>query len=140
MSAAFDLGIPAIYTESRGCGGVRSEDLSALHNGLFNFLRTFDFIPGLTPVLHNPAIYISSDADEAHLQMHHPSPLEGIFIPEVSIGDVVEKGDKIGTVRSLSGDSCVSVVAERGGALVCLCWQRSVIKGHTLAAVAPINA
>ncbi len=139
LSAAFDLGIPAIYTESQGCGGVRGDDLSAIHNGLFNFLRSFDFIPEPSPILDNPAKYISNDAEEAHLQMHHPSPLQGIFIPDVSNGDVLVKGDKLGTVHSLSGDSSVPVYAERAGTLVCLRRQRSVTPGEALATVVPIE-
>ncbi len=139
LSAAFDLGIPAIYTESMGCGGVRSEDLSAIHNGLFNFLRTFDFISEPSPTLNKQPTYLSSDAKEAHLQVHHPSPIQGIFIPQVSLGDVIEKGDRIGNVYSLAGDSCISINAEEQGKLVLLSRKRSVTEGHALATVVPVD-
>lgn len=139
LSAAFDLSIPAIYTESRGCGGVHSEDLRAHHNGVNNFLRTFDFIPEPCPSLNSPAKYISDDAEEAHLQTNYPSPQNGIFIHEVSVGDVIEKGDRLGTVHSISGDARVPVHAEEGGTLVLLSRKRSVTQGHALATVVPVE-
>ena len=140
LSAAYTLGIPAIYTESRGCGGVRREDLSALHDGLFHFLQTFDFLPEPCPTLNSPAKYFSDDAKEAHLQTNHPSPQNGIFIPAVSLGDILKKGDTIGNVHALSGDSCLPVYAEQAGTLVMLSRQRSVSEGHALASLVPIDA
>ena len=140
LSAAYSLGIPAIYTESRGCGGVRNQDLAALHGGLLHYLQTFEFLPEQCPTLESPAQHFSDDAEEAHLQTNHPSPQDGIFMPEVLLGEVLTAGEKIGNIHALSGDSCLPVYANQSGTVVMLSRQRSVAKGHALASLVAIDA
>lgn len=139
ISAAFENNIPSIYTESRGGGSVHPDDLAMLEEGFERFLKAFDFLPDPCPDLKNRAVHYSDSSEDAHLQTHHPSPLQGIFIPEVVLGDWIEKGENIGTVRALTGDASASVKASHSGTLVSLSRKRSVLKNDALATIVPIK-
>lgn len=135
LSAAAAAGVPAIYTESRGAGGVHPADRVALHRGLRNFLRCFGFLQGALPRLKKPPVRIARHKEEAHLQLHHPAPADGLFIPDVVVGDILARQGIIGRLHPLGQAPAIPVRARHGGTLVCLRRQRSVRKGDALATV-----
>lgn len=135
LSAAADAGVPAIYTESLGGGGVLPSDVQALERGLANFLIRFGFLPGPLPRLRRPRIRMAQSKEETHIQLHHPSPIQGLFIRAVSPGDVVRKGATLGVVYPLDRPAGATVKASHSGTIVSLRRQRSVLAGDALATI-----
>jgi len=138
LSAAHARDIPAIYVECQGAGGIDPNDLAALDRGLNNLLHGVGCLDGPPPTLRRQKTRTSNDAQEAHLQAHHPAPHDGLFVPAVELGTRVRKGGILGAVHAL-GDSRLSPVkAERNGRVVLVRRQRSVRKGDALFTLAPV--
>lgn len=137
LSAAHRRNIPAVYVECRGAGGVHADDLRALDRGLENLLRWAGCVPRRPRVLQPQTIRTATEAREAHLQVHHPAPDEGFFVPKVRLGQTVRKGQILGFVIALDRAEKVPVKAERSGRLVLVRHQRSVRRGDALFALAP---
>jgi predicted deacylase len=135
LSSAADAGVPAIYTESLGGGGVADSDRRALHRGIRNFLIRFGFLPGRLPRLRRVPVRVAADDKEAHIQTHHPAPAAGLFIRSVEPGDVVRAGTPLGTIHRLDRAAAVVVRAGHGGTVVSLRRKRSVEVDDAIATV-----
>ena len=136
LSAAHARGIPAIYAECRGAGGVAAGDLRALQRGLTLLLRRLGLQPGACRPRRQHE-RITRDADEAHLQVHHPAPHDGLFVPRARLGRSVRRGESVGVVQALGTATESEVRAERAGRVVMLRRQRSVRQGDALCVLAP---
>ncbi len=140
LSAAHARGIPAIYVECRGAGGVAPADLENLDLGLRRVLHRLGLLAGPGPgrPLAAQRFRLTRDADEAHLQIHHPAPADGLFTPTVEVGDRIRRGQAVGQVAELGSAAVHRVGAERGGRVVMLRRQRSVRRGDALCTLAPV--
>ncbi|HRE80743.1 MAG TPA: M14 family metallopeptidase [Opitutaceae bacterium] len=138
LSAAHARDIPSIYVECRGAGGVDPDDLTMLDRSLTRLLRALGCLAGKRAPATKQKTRITRDAQEAHLQVHHPAPFDGLFIPETTLAERVRKGSRIGTVHPLGSASPTEIRAERSGTVVMLRRQRSVRKGDALCTLAPI--
>ena len=137
LSAAHARRIPAIYVECRGAGGVHSDDARALDRGLRQTITRLG-IARLTSTEVSPQRhYVSSDADESHLQLHHPCPGEGLFRPVVALRQRIRRGDLLGQLFPLERLPALEIRSQRSGQVVTLRRQRSVRKGDSLATVLP---
>jgi len=132
LSAAFTRKIPAIYTECHGAGDVLPADLAALDRGLQNLLITIGCLTGPPPALTAQPFHRSMDAEETHLQVHHPAPHAGIFEPTVALRDHVEGGAKLGVVWPFIDEPPTPIYAETTGTVVLRRHQRSVQPGDAL--------
>lgn len=137
LSAAHARGIPAIYLECRGAGGVAAADLRALERGLEDLLRCAGSLPGKVRA-GRQVFRQTADAEEAHLQVHHPAPHDGLFVPYAKLGASVRRGKVLGTVHPLSTLRPAKIRAERAGRVVMLRRQRSVRCGDALFVLAPV--
>jgi predicted deacylase len=138
LSAAFARNIPAIYVECQGLGGVDAGDLRNLDRGLRNLLRWAGLTPGAAPRLRRQKVRITRDVDEAHLQVHHPAPVDGLFVPIAALDRRVRRGARIGRVLPLDGSSAREVHAESTGRIILIRRQRSVRRGDALFTLAPV--
>jgi len=138
LSAAHDRGIPGIYTECRGAGGVDAADLRALTAGLKNLLAVLGIAGSIRRPLRPQLRRITRDSEEAHLQVHHLAPHDGLFIPAARLGQSVKKRAILGRVLALDGVRVSLARAESSGRIVLLRRQRSVRRGDALATLAPI--
>lgn len=138
ISAAHDRKIPAIYVECSGAGGVEPRDLRCLERGLLQLLRWSGVLPGRMRTLRRQKTRLTRDAQEAHLQVHHPAPHDGLFVPVAHLGHHVRQGQTLGTVLGLNGKKVSPIRAERSGRLVMIRRQRSVRRGDALFTLAPI--
>ncbi len=138
LSAAHARDIPSIYVECRGAGGVDPDDLTMLDRSLTRLLRALGCLAGKRAPATKQKTRITRDAQEAHLQVHHPAPFDGLFIPETTLAERVRKGSRIGTVHPLGSASPTEIRAERSGTVVMLRRQRSVRNGDALCTLAPI--
>jgi len=138
LSAAHDRKIPAIYVECSGAGGVEPRDLRALERGLRQLLRWAGLVSGPRSQLRRQKIRLTRDAAEAHLQVHHPAPHDGLFVPLATLGKNVRRGQTLGTVLALDGGTAGAIKAERSGRLVMVRRQRSVRRSDALFTLAPV--
>lgn len=137
ISAAAEWDIPHLYTESKGGGGVTPTDLQDLRSGFFSVLKLLGFLPEKPEQTVNWKCRVTTDQDEAHLQLHHPSPIRGIFIPGKKLKDAVRKNQVIGQVHALDGTRSETIKAQRSGIIVNIRRKRSVEKGEALATIVP---
>ncbi len=138
LSAAYERKVAAIYTESRGAGGLREEDLVALDNGLQNLLIEIGCLDDTLGPLAPQPCYHSTEAEETHLQVHHPAPHAGTFEPTVNLGTTVDVGDTLGTVTAADPGTATPVLAESAGTVVLRRHQHAVQTGDALFVVVPI--
>ena len=139
LSAAHTRKIPSIYVECRGRGDIDPRDLVALNRGLKHLLSAVGSISTKRPAkLRSQTLRTTKDADEAHLQIHHPAPQDGLFVPARRVGARVRRGELIGTLWALDRTGANAVKAERSGRIVMLRIQRSVRLGDALCTLAPI--
>jgi predicted deacylase len=139
LSAAHARNIAAIYVECRGTGDVDPRDLRNLDRGLRHLLSALEIIPAQRPAkLRAQVQRTTKDADEAHLQIHHPAPRDGLFVPAAKVGAHVRRDQVLGTVHALENLGSTLVRAERSGRIVMWRIQRSVRKGDALCTLAPI--
>jgi predicted deacylase len=139
LSAAHARNIPAIYVECRGAGDIDPRDLRHLHRGLRHLLAALEILPAKRPVkLREQTLRTTRDADEAHLQIHHPAPHDGLFVPAAKVGDRVRHGQVLGCVHALDRLGSTVIRAERTGRIVMVRIQRSVRQGEALCTLAPI--
>ena len=138
LSAAADLGVAAIYTESLGRGTVEESDLKVLRRSTDRLMKALKFIPGPVRLSRRQITRETDDPHEAHLQWQHPAPCDGLITGVTPTGRTVSKGQTLCTVHPLGGGKARPVKAMRAGRVVFIRRQRSVIKGEALATVVPI--
>lgn len=139
LSAAHARNIAAIYVECCGTGDVDPRDLRNLDRGRRHLLAALEIIPARRPAkLRAQTLRTTRDADEAHLQIHHPAPHDGLFVPAAKVGARVRRGEVLGTVHALDKLGTTTVRAERTGRIVMWRIQRSVRTGDALCTLAPI--
>ena len=54
------------------------------------------------------------------MQICHPAPMEGIFVPSVQLGEEVRRGQPLGMVVDYLGAEQRSIPAERDGRVIVL--------------------
>ena len=126
LSVARDAEVPAIYVEYGGGTGTRSNVVQAYKSGVMNVLRYLN-------MLKDPIIQIECDKywiedyrqDSGYLQGKMPSPVDGIFVANVKIGDMIKAGEVFGKViESISGKQ-VDLYADIDGLVFLL---RTIVK------------
>lgn len=135
LSAADELGIPAIYVEAPGEGRVHREDvkrnLFAIHQ-LLRFLHMIDETVQPTA----PDLVVEDTAPDAgHLQIQMVARHGGMFQPEVELGKMVEANQVFGHIVDLAGATREIVRARHAGRVVFLRTFPVVAPGDSLGAV-----
>jgi len=142
LSIARDANIPAIYLEYGGGTGIRNNVILDYTEGFLNVLRYLNMIKRpVDSVLSKDKFWIEDHRqDSGYLQGKMPSPSEGIFVPEVKIGDQIKKGQLFGKViESFSGKS-VDVYADKNGLVFLLRIMVKVKSGDALGGILPIES
>lgn len=140
LSIARDHNIPAIYAEYGGGKRIREKVIEAYIKGCLNILKKLGMVmmqKGATPKWeywiedHTP--------DSGFLQDKLPSPVRGIFIPEVKLGERVQKGQRWGiTIDPLSGAE-INVEADKDGMVMMLRVAPFVNAGESLGSILPVT-
>jgi predicted deacylase len=126
LSVARDAEVPAIYVEYGGGTGTRSNVVQMYKSGVMNVLRYLN-------MLKDPIIQTECDKywiedhrqDSGYLQGKMPSPVDGIFVANVKIGDMIKAGEVFGKViESISGKQ-VDLYADIDGLVFLL---RTIVK------------
>ncbi len=141
LSVARDAGIPAIYLEYGGGTGFRKHVVKAYVSGFINLLRSMEMIPGEYTAPDPEKIYWVEDPrpDSGFLQGKMPSPADGIFISEVSLGSQVKKGEVWGKILDPETGKTTEVLADIDGLAFLMRNIVKVKKGDALGGILPIT-
>jgi hypothetical protein len=110
VAAATDAGIPAIVAEAGGRGLLEDAARRALADGVESVLRSL----GLLPEAPTPAV--ETTLFRRFLWLYSPSA--GWWEPSVRVGDAVERGAVLGSVRDLLGVELAQVEAPDEGVVL----------------------
>ena len=120
LSAARERGVPAIYVEMPGEGRCRREDRTQALQGLRNLLAFLEMVPGDYPTEAPEFCFETSTEGAGHLQVDHPSPASGLFVPSVEVWEPVEEGQSLGEIRHPDGTVLAEVPSARSGRVLFL--------------------
>ncbi|MGQ0568634.1 MAG: succinylglutamate desuccinylase/aspartoacylase family protein [Armatimonadota bacterium] len=135
LSAAGEVGIPAIYVEMRGEGRCRRHHLEQARQGIRNVLAFMDIIDGPYPTARPRYFVEMPEPGSGHLQVDHPSPTSGIFVPSVDLWEHVSAGQILGQVRHPDGRMLAEIPSSRVGRVLFLRTFPRVFAGEALAFV-----
>ena len=116
LSAATDLGIPAIYTEAGGGGYAHPSDVSCFTTGVINVMKHLDMLDGqpqIQPVTH----HLSGDGN---MDSVISTPAAGYFRSDVALLDEVSPGQRLGTVSDPFGEVVAEIRTENAGVVIML--------------------
>ncbi len=130
LSVARDAGVPAIYGEYLGGEACSAKGVDDYFSGCLRVLASMSMIPNAPELESEPELGIEDEREgSGHLQVCHPSPVEGTFTSNVQLAQVVKTGQDIGRVND------VIVSAEKSGRLICLHLNGNVKKEESLAVI-----
>ncbi|MVM38743.1 succinylglutamate desuccinylase [Spirosoma sp. HMF3257] len=94
LSVARDAGIPAIYLEYGGGTGIRTQVVTAYQQACLNVLALLGLVTATySPQPESVVFWVEDYRDHSgYLQAMMPSPIDGIFVGEVSPGGFVKQG------------------------------------------------
>ncbi|MCB1232201.1 MAG: succinylglutamate desuccinylase/aspartoacylase family protein [Verrucomicrobiae bacterium] len=131
MSVARDAGIPAIYAEYLGSATCSDDGVEAYFEGVLNVMAEFGMIDRVllpTEVRH---VIEDTRPGSGHMQVCHPSPIDGCFEPAIALGASIKKGEPLGQVVDLLGGESYPIPAEENGVVIVLRTFPRVRKGES---------
>jgi predicted deacylase len=124
VTEAAHEGVPAVALEMRGdTDQVDSQAAVEVREALINFMRIKGMIPG------EP---IEAAVRLAGRMQHINSDHEGFFVPRFNLGEVVKRGDTLGTIQDK-----YDIKSPFEGVLVSLSRMNYVFEGDLIARIAP---
>lgn len=137
LSAAADLGIPAIYAECSGGAGILADELDVYVTGVLAVLEELGMVPETfrrEPRHQSRWVFGRGDLD-AGVQSKH----DGFFVSGTAAGAVLASGDVIGEVYRYDGRLLEVVEAPHDGMVMFLRRQARVRAGDALFALASLE-
>jgi predicted deacylase len=138
-AAAAEKGVPSILAEAGGVGQMQEDAVALLVQGVINVMRHLEMIDDTNFESHisnsdtNSKSKVKKTARSAvattvltkfeWLYTKH----DGIWYPKVGPGDLVKKGQEIGTVRDLFGDTLEKIISPVNGVILFLTINPSVL-------------
>jgi predicted deacylase len=139
LSVARDANVPAIYVEHGGGGSFDFSIVESYLRGCLNVLAMLGVIERQVDCRCTPTYVEERHSNSGHLQVCHPAPHNGLFMPCVQLGQVVDQGDPLGTVFNVSKNIETPIPAEHAGIVLMLHTSPSVSEGTGLAVVLQTN-
>lgn len=124
--AAAAQGIPAIIAEAGQQGILNEEDSILLQEGTKNILRSLDVLNG--EVKRSESQYLS-------VFDWYRADIRGLWYPSVKIGEIVNKGDKLGDITDEFGQIVKTFHSESNGAVLFLVTSLAINENDPLLAV-----
>lgn len=135
LSVARDADVPAIYCEYLGGGRCDPAGIDAYFRGCRNVMNELGMLEG-TPDIPKPPLIVEDHRPGAgHMQINHPSPCDGFFLPTVTLGQRVRVGDLIGTVCDVLGQRVERIESRYTGVVIVLQTFPTVSAGASVAVV-----
>ena len=137
LSVARDAGVPAIYCEHGGGSQVRTNAVNDYLTGVRRIMSQLGMARE-SPAAPSVRWNVEDDRPESgHLQVCNPSPLTGVFEPATRTGEIIRRGEALGTVYSLANTSA-AVLSPCDGLVVMMRAFPRVLEGEALALVLPV--
>lgn len=141
LSVARDAGVPAIYTEYHGGSHCDTDGVGVYFKGCLNVLSLLGMIQRPVFEPETPPLVVEDDRPNAgHMQINHPSPMEGLFFPVVKLGERVKKGQVLGSVSNVIGDDQRPVRTAHAGIVLVLHTFSRVDAGECLGVILETEA
>jgi predicted deacylase len=139
LSIARDYNVPAIYAECRGGLFINKKTISLYEQGCFNVLESLGMTNSELKEKKDFFTWLEDYRDgEGHLQAKLPSPENGIFIPSVSLGKEVKKGNLLGNVINPVLNTKTKIISNEDGLLFMLRISSRVNNGDSLGGILPL--
>lgn len=111
ISSAIEHQIPWLYVESPNGGRISQLDLPYYINGVFNLMKHLKITSGrIKPSPFKFRLSGSGDVDRTH-----SANTAGFFVPQVELLNFVSKGELIGEIRNLFGETIEKIRSEQSG-------------------------
>jgi len=141
LSVARDAEVPAIYTEYQGGGGCDPQGVDAYVTGCMNVLAAVGAWDGpVTPPAQPPLVIEDDRPNAGHLQINHPSPIEGFFDRHIELGQSVVAGQSLGTVSDVLGRDVRTITMTQTGIVLVLHTFSRVDVGESLGVILETQA
>jgi predicted deacylase len=102
----------------KGLGTYAEEDIQKCRRGVYNLLKHLKMIDG-TPEIPTKPIRISFESPRTNAKHG------GLLYLDVTIGDIVTKGQKVGEIRNLKGET-LEVLTAPGDGIVHATWPKHI--------------
>ena len=120
-------GVASMLAESGGRGLLIEADVVRHVKGVTNILRAIGVLAGAPEPVAPPTVVNSFDWLR--------SPVEGIFHPRVTVGQMVKQGEAVGELVSLVGEPLATVSAQSSGVLLFIVTSPAIKKDGLLLAI-----
>ncbi len=110
VAAASDAGIPAMVAEAGGRGLLEDDARRVLSEGVVNVMRSIGMLPAAASAPMETTVF------RRFLWLY--SPEQGWWDPAVRVGESVEAGRVLGTVRTILGEEIEQITAPDGGVVL----------------------
>ncbi|MPY80933.1 MAG: hypothetical protein GEV04_21350 [Actinophytocola sp.] len=137
LSVAAELGVPAVYAECSGGGGIRQDELDTYVSGVLAVLADVGMLPdhGRLHKRKEPRwVYGSGDLDSGM-----QAKCDGLFVSAVDAGDIVDVDDEIGRCYDYQGHLLDVVRAPRQGMVMFLRRQARTLAHDVLFVLADLT-
>ncbi len=139
LSAASELGVPALYAEISGEGRCRPTDVDSYFGCMLRLLKHLDMVPEAPPA-QPPRWVVEDDRPGAgFLQVQNRAPVSGFFAAEVGVLAQVEQCQRVGAILDPHGQELVAVKATCTGLVVFLRTFPRIHAGEPLCTVLQIT-
>ncbi|MCA9078447.1 MAG: succinylglutamate desuccinylase/aspartoacylase family protein [Planctomycetaceae bacterium] len=115
LSVARDAGVPAIYCEYLGAASCVSKGVQAYVDGCLNVMSELGMLTRDAPSCQVEYIVEDPRPSSGHMQVCHPSPVDGFFEPAKDLGNRITKGETFGTVYDMVTGQPHSIASEHDG-------------------------
>ncbi|WP_158542911.1 succinylglutamate desuccinylase/aspartoacylase family protein [Phytoactinopolyspora halophila] len=129
LSAAAQLGVPAIYAECSGGGSIRAHELDAYTRGVFNVMTHLGMSSDTLDMPTRPPRWVRGDGDldDGFQATHH-----GFFVSSAAVGEFTAANSEIGRFYDFDGNFLHYVNAHADGVLMFLRRQARTQAGDVL--------
>ena len=122
--AAAERGVPAVLAEAGEVGQMQEDAVQMLADGVRRVMAHLGMIDAAVLAAPQPTVLTGFE----WLYAKHA----GIFYPRIAAGDLIEKGQEVGRVGSLFGDTLETVIAPASGRVLFLTINPSVAENGLL--------
>ena len=134
LSVARDANVPAIYCEYLGSAACSPLGVEAYTEGCLSVMAELGMLRRNSPASLIRYLVEDDTPNSGHMQVCNPSPVTGYFDPAVRLGDLVRRGDLLGTVVSMDGTK-TRVTADQNGLVIMLRTFPRISEGQSLCVV-----
>ena len=136
--ASWLAGVPFLYTEATGAGGLHPHDIKLYADGVRNLLAHLGLRPGgSSPPPDDQVLIEDTEQGSSNIQHQGVTPVGGLFHASVDLYDAVSKGQLLGTIVDLFGNVLHELRSTKDGVVITIRHVPRVQAGDALVNIAP---